>query len=144
MLLLMTIGTLFSCSKTDDTNKTELFAADLYPQKWVLVEMSGQVPNSTTTGDDMPWQEYYILNADGTFLKHRDYIGSNREGTGTFRFITDENGEFLELNYSEANDIVGSCGSSKQHEELSLKANNTLIGTWWACDGPGLKYERAE
>ena len=144
LLLLMTIGTLFSCSKTDDANKTEMFASDHYPQKWVLVEMSGQIPNSTTTGDDMPWQEYYILDVDGTFLKHRDYLGSSREGTGTFSFAIQDNEQFLKLSYSEADEIVGTCSSVKQTETLRLEASNTLIGTWWACDGPGLKYERVE
>ncbi|RKD91935.1 hypothetical protein [Mangrovibacterium diazotrophicum] len=144
LILLITISALFSCSDTEDAPQAKLFDSDHYPQKWILVEMSGQIPNSVTTGSDMPWQEYYILKSDGTFLKHRDDSGNSLEGTGTFHFTTDENGELLELNYSESNAIVGTCSSVKQAEELRLDASDKLIGTWSACDGPGLKYERFE
>ncbi len=33
--------------------------------------MAGMMVNSETTGPEMEWQEYYILNENGTFFKSR-------------------------------------------------------------------------
>jgi hypothetical protein len=33
--------------------------------------MTGMTANSQTTGSDMEWQEFYLLNANGTFKKSR-------------------------------------------------------------------------
>jgi hypothetical protein len=37
---------------------------DTYPN-------DGMTANSQTTGSDMEWQEFYLLNANGTFKKSR-------------------------------------------------------------------------
>jgi hypothetical protein len=34
-------------------------------RKWILTD--GMTANSQTTGSDMEWQEFYLLNANGTF-----------------------------------------------------------------------------
>jgi hypothetical protein len=35
-------------------------------------QMTGMTANSQTTGSDMEWQEFYLLNANGTFKKSRE------------------------------------------------------------------------
>ena len=63
ILFLMIIGILFSCDKNDDdiNLETEIIG------NWELIQMTGSIPNSETTGTDMEWQETYQLNNDGTF-----------------------------------------------------------------------------
>jgi hypothetical protein len=39
--------------------------------------MTGMTANSQTTGSDMEWQEFYLLNANGTFKKSREKMDFN-------------------------------------------------------------------
>ena len=127
-----------SCSQTDH------IASEQYPQKWKLTEMSGSIANvPPSTGSDMEWQEYYLLKADGTFTKHRERDQEVKEESGTYNFINLSDGKYLELVYPSKNELVGNC-TQEPKELLKLNSENILIGTWWACDGPGLKYERVE
>ena len=137
ILVCLIVFTTWSCSKDDK------FGIDNYPQKWTLIEMSGQIPNSETTGDDMEWQEYYLLKPDGTFIKHRERDGIDYEAIGIFTFVDESDGKYLELNYNSDNEIIGSCYAN-QTESLWLKSDHKLHGTWSYCDGPGLEYERTE
>ena len=134
-LVLFILFALFSCSK--DNN----FDINKYPQKWTLVKMTGQTPNSEKTGESMEWQEYYLLKADGTFIKHRERGGINYDASGNFKFIATADGKLLELTHDTNNEIIGNC-YAHQTENLSLKSDNKLVGTWSMCDGPGLEYER--
>ncbi len=135
---LLIIFNIVSCSK--DYN----FASDQYPQKWQLIEMSGSIANVPPTGgSDMAWQEYYLLKSDSTFMKVRETDNVVKEEAGTFTFINLSDGKYLELIYTSDNDLIGNC-TSEPKELLKLNSENKLIGTWWACDGPGLVYERVD
>lgn len=132
------ICTMLSCSKDDD------FVSDQYPQKWKLIEMSGSIANvPPSTGSDMAWQEYYILNSDSTFIKARETDNVVMQEAGTFTFKELSDGKYFELVYKSDNDLIGNC-TSEAKELLKLNSEKKLTGTWWACDGPGLKYERVE
>lgn len=131
------ICSLFSCSEDDKFNFEQ------YPQKWQLVKMTGQIPNSEVTGANMEWQESYMLNSDGTFTKYRERSGILTEASGTFAFKDLSGGKYLELTYESDNDIIGSC-YSEPSESLWLKSKNKLMGTWSYCDGPGLEYRRVD
>ncbi len=113
-------------------------------QKWELVEMSGSnssVPPST--GNNMEWQEYYLLQSDNTFTKVRERDGTTREASGTYEYVTLSDGEYLELTYPSENDLIGNC-TSEPKEHLFVEPEDKLVGTWQACDGPGLVYEKVE
>ena len=128
---------LVSCSKDKSLNSSS------FPQKWQLVKMTGQVPNSETTGENMDWQEYYQFNSDGTFTKHRDYQGETYEATGTF-LSTNQNGDtYFELDFNTDSPIIGSCDGPGM-EVLWLKSSDQLINTWQNCDGPGMEYARVK
>ena len=141
------IGTVISCSfnkEIDPENSKGKFDPDQYPQKWQLIEMSGPIATvPPTTGSDMEYQEYYLLYSDKTFMKSREWDNAVTKETGTYTLIILSDGKYLELIYESNNDLIGNCtGESK--ELLYLNSENKLIGTWWACDGPGLVYERVE
>jgi hypothetical protein len=55
-----------SCSSDDESPFKD------YKGKWILTQMTGMTANSQTTGSDMEWQEFYLLNANGTFKKSRE------------------------------------------------------------------------
>ena len=134
----------FSCSEpeTSSFDDTELQFVD---QKWELVRMSGSMVNSTTTGADMEWQEYYVFAFDGTFQKIRTKDGIVSEATGIFEFVEYENDEadYLELTYNEGIGLIGNC-SGDQKEVLIYNSATEISNTWQACDGPGLYYVLAE
>ncbi|MDH5475899.1 MAG: hypothetical protein OEX22_09435 [Cyclobacteriaceae bacterium] len=132
------IGTLTSCSYD------EVLDSEQYPQKWKLIEMSGNIANvPPSTGSDMTWQEEYLLYSDNTFIKSRERGNVVMEEIGTFDFVILSDGKYLELIYESDNDLIGNC-TSKAEELLKLSSDNKLTGTWQACDGPGLVYKRIE
>ena len=117
--------------------------AEIFPQQWDLVRMTGQSDHFTRTGRHLEWQEFYLLNPDGSFLKSRLQDGVKTSVTGTFAFQESEGETLLVLSFDEANDIIGSC--SLLPEETLIMANNSLlIVTWQACDGPLLEYFRTK
>jgi hypothetical protein len=136
VLLLLLIPMLVGC--TNDG-----FDTDSYPQKWQLVKMSGQVPNSEQTGADMAWQEYYIFQNNGSFLKQRVQDGVQYNASGSYTLKTTAEGQFFELIHTADSEIVGSCYGN-QNESLWLQSNKQLVGIWQACDGPGLEYRRTQ
>lgn len=137
-ILLLTIA----CSKEVPTNSNEQLEIVL-PQKWELIKMSGSLANSETSGEDMSWQEQYILNKGQSFLKSRYQDGDTIEATGTFQYIELSGEMYLELTHAEANNIIGSCTGDLK-ELLLVTSDHTLSGTWSACDGPGLVYEKIQ
>jgi len=110
-----------------------------FPQKWKMVKMAGQLPNSEKVGDEMEWQEFYLLNKDGSFTKNRDRDGIITEVSGVYTLLEEPNETFYVLTFNTTNDINGSC--SQGVERLSLIDPTTIKGTWNICDGPGTEYE---
>lgn len=112
-------------------------------QKWVLVEMTGSMVNSSTKGTDMDWQEYYIFNPDGRFLKTRERNGTIQEATGTFEMVEFDNDtvDYLELRFETGGELAGGC-YGQGYEILSYISSVKIQSTWMACDGPGLFYEK--
>ncbi len=142
LLLFILLFTSFSCSKENDSNVE--FKSTQYPQNWRLVQMTGSITGvPPSTGKDMSWQESYTLQRDKTFIKSREIDNVTTKASGTYDFISLSDGTYLELTYRSNNTIIGNC-SSDIKELLKLSADNKLTGTWWACDGPGLLYERVE
>lgn len=141
------IGSFISCSLNkgiEPENLEENIDIEKYSHKWELIEMSGNIANMpTATGSAMEWQEYYILNLDSTFTKSRKRDNIVKEESGTYVFLTLSDGKYLELSYNSDNDLIGNC-TSESKELLKLNSDNTMIGTWWACDGPGLIYKKIE
>lgn len=136
ILFLMIIGVLFSCNKNDDNDIENELVGD-----WKLIQMTGSIPNSETSGTEMEWQETYVLNANGTFLKSRDRDGITTEVSGTYNFITNSNEPLIELNFDIESEIIGSCTSNRK-ETMNLKSETIFLSSWEACDGPGLKYKK--
>ena len=133
-----------SCDKDNGELTILEFNANVLPQKWELFKMTGNVQGSVTEGEAMEWQEAYVLNSDGSFSKIRAVAEGTISGEGTFAFFDDNGEKGLVLTYPEDSGIIGNC-SSQPVEYLYLDADQkTLIGTWWACDGPGLFYQRTE
>lgn len=130
-----------SCTK--DTEETTALTTAGHLEKWTLVMMSGSIPNSETTGAAMEWQEYYLFNNEGTFTKSRIRNKIETKATGTYTTINNQYGKYLELTYSNDNELIGTCTGDLK-ETLFFKANNTLSSTWSACDGPGLEYQKVD
>ena len=136
ILFLMIIGVLFSCNNNDDNDTENELVGN-----WKLIQMTGSIPNSETSGAEMDWQETYVLNANGTFLKSRDRDGVTTEVSGTYNFINNSNEPLIELNFDTESEIIGSC-TSNMKETMNLQSETIFLSSWEACDGPGLKYEK--
>jgi len=136
ILFLMIIGVLFSCNNNDENDTENELVGN-----WKLIQMTGSIPNSETSGAEMDWQETYVLNANGTFLKSRDRDGITTEVSGTYNFINNSNEPLIELNFDTESEIIGSC-TSNMKETMNLQSETIFLSSWEACDGPGLKYEK--
>ena len=144
LLIYLIFGSLISCALHNEFTLGKLnqeINLDAYPQKWQLVKMSGQMRGSETTGEHMPWQEYYILNSDDTFVKQRKVSNKVTEAKGKYEFVIMSDGKYLKLTHESNNKIIGNC-TSDLIEHLRVDTDQTLSGTWLACDGPGLTYQR--
>lgn len=131
-----------SCSKKDEIIEVQNFTGNEFPQKWKLVKMTGSAQGSETTGQEMSWQENYVFNSDGSFLKTRNENGNSTSAEGQYTFQKAEK-SFI-LNYDNSNPLIENC-SSENIEYLYLDKNTSyLLSNWWACDGPGLFYERID
>lgn len=95
------------------------------------------------TGLKMEWQEFYLLNADNTLSKTRVRNGVTKTITGKYAFKSIGIENFLEIAYDNDSDIIGNCYGTPT-EELFIKSDKELKGTWQACDGPGLVYNKVE
>ncbi len=136
----------FACSNNDKTTDEDQVSlkADQYPQKWQLMAMTGMVANvPPTTGDDLEYQETILLHSDNTFTKIREATGTSVEISGGFEIEIEGDGRYLILTYPEKNELVGNC-SIEPKEWFRFDSETQLVGTWWACDGPGLFYDRVE
>ncbi|SKB31075.1 hypothetical protein [Maribacter arcticus] len=131
---------LFSCSNEDDfgLESTQFVFSE---QKWELIQMTGNYKGSKTTGDDMAWQEYYVLNPAGTFEKSRTRDEVVTVANGTFEVVEFENDteHYLLLTFESGEELVGNCGDGL-NELLVYKSATKISSTWQACDGPGLDY----
>lgn len=145
LFTVLAVGLLASCTKEIQSNSEKLDNDDSnnleYPQKWQLVAMSGSMVNSQTVGEDMAWQESYVLNSDKTFVKSRTEDGKRIEVGGTYAFTEISDEEYLELSYTSDHEIIGNCTGDTKEMLLILSATK-MSGTWSACDGPGLEYEK--
>lgn len=146
LVRVLIIGLLVSCSddslKESCTGKIDL-ETQQFPQLWKLTKISGGMINTETTGANMYWQETIQLNADGTFIKHREENNHASEASGTYSFALAGDQESIELTltYSSASTLVVTC-YGQLTEKYILQTKCKLIGTWAHCDGDGLHYEK--
>jgi len=138
-IIIAFLSIFYSCTK--DNAETASAAPTDYHGKWTLVKMSGSMINSETTGAAMAWQEFYLLNNDGTFTKSRIRDAVETTISGTYTAISNPDGMYLELTYENDSEIIGSCYGNLK-DELYFKANNSLSSTRQNCDGPGLEYKK--
>lgn len=129
-----------ACSDNKTEDFPEIFDQKADQQEWKLFKMTGNTPNSETTGNDMSWQEVYKINNDGSFVKIRNHNGTITEAKGRYRLVGENEEKALALTFNKASSIIGNC-TGDQTEYLYLN-DNILRSTWMACDGPGLYYKR--
>ena len=131
---------LLSCSKDEKLNINK------FPQKWELVKTynSGFVGDEGLifkTGADMEWQEYYLLNSDGTsIIKHRKKDGKAYEASGKFVFKVRDGITHLEITYDTHSWIILGCYGDLA-EDLFINSENYLQSSVSSCDGGGFMYE---
>ncbi|TRX56118.1 hypothetical protein FNH22_17215 [Fulvivirga sp. M361] len=146
LYFLIVVINLFSCIKEqtlkNENTPTERTAPSKV-EKWQLITMTGSMANSERTGDDMAWQEYYLLHPDNTFIKSREESGNESQAGGTYQFVTLSGDRYLELNYKTDHRLIGNCtGEAKEY--LMIQSENKMSGTWNICDGPGLEYKKVK
>jgi hypothetical protein len=139
IVYIVIMGLLGSCSSDDSSNNSELVLTG----NWKLIEMTGSVPNSETTGAEMEWQETYTFQSDGSFQKSRTREGVITEASGTFNWIESSDERILELSYNQESTIIGSCYQNNT-ETMGFQSNTVFSSSWNACDGPGLIYEKVD
>ncbi|MBI3220644.1 MAG: hypothetical protein HYZ44_14105 [Bacteroidetes bacterium] len=139
IILMALVAGLASCTKESPLSETSKELTADSQQKWVLVKMTGSFGLGSTTGSEMQWQEYYVFNDDGTFLKSRVQDNSTKTASGTYASVTESGQTFLELTFTTGSELMASCYPK---ERLWKNSVDGLQGTWGHCDGPTLEYVR--
>lgn len=121
----------------------ETLLADQFPQTWELIKMTGSLQTFQLIGEDMNWQEQYIFNSDGTFLKTRFINDDTLSIFGSYIFTKEYGEQSFLLHYEEKSDLIGSCSPQEEYLYFDYNKDN-LLSNWWACDGPGLFYKRID
>jgi len=129
---------LTSCSSDNDSNKIR--DLENLPQTWELISFTTGLINQTTTGDEMPFQEKYILNKDKTFKKTRDQNGSIMQAEGTFFYEVEADFTYLVLTYVEENNIIVNCTKETKETLRYDKELDVLETTSQLCDAGTLVY----
>jgi hypothetical protein len=149
LFLVILITLINACSDSEPEAKVSCegeinLDSQIFPQKWQLIKMTGNIANSETTGEQMAWQEYILLNADNSFVKNRTQNNQATEETGTYNFeiVGDDQSIQLNLLYNSENSLVGNCFGNPKLETYMLTTKCRLVGTWSWCDGPGLEYQK--
>lgn len=142
--------TLFSLFLSCSTGTGKVESPFSVTGEWVLVKMSTSLVNSETTGEEMHWQEKYLLDRDGTFIKTRETADGTITAGGSYSIDEQsrdvQNDPELELaiefTYHTNNEIIGACNPGSLKEYLFIYRDLKMRSTWNACDGPSLEYER--
>lgn len=150
-LAILAVSLLFlnSCTSDVEIPNQQLTESDIMGE-WHLVRTFGQIPNSERIGNEMHWQEFYTLRADGTFTKKRVQDGETFFAEGTYILNDYENAEgqsndfLISMIYPSENALIGSCYMGSLKEELWFRTEEIMASTWHHCDGPGLEYEKKE
>ncbi len=142
-VILFLIAVCHSCNKSDIDKEQGTFKLQNSSQKWELVAITSSWTNEITTGNNLDWQEFYVFNPDGTFLKSREQDdGRMSKATGTYAIVDSSGEEYLELIFETGDELRASCSQGK--EFLSLRKKKLLNGSWVPCDGPSFEYRLSE
>ncbi|WP_018479589.1 hypothetical protein [Pontibacter roseus] len=139
--LLFAIAFAAACDSEKDDEVTPLD----FTGTWQLVEYDAGLSGVIVREEDLTYQEYYTLSADGTFRKSRS---TGAEGTGTYTLQQIDGETYAVLTYEEIKESADrfpldlSC--KPNHSYLSLKSTDVLSENGLACDAPHSIYKRVK
>lgn len=139
-LVLASVFVISSCSNSNGAIDSKDLSVNNYPQTWKLIKITGSMAGSESVGQEMEWQENYVFKSDGSFIKTRNTDGKSESASGSYIF--EDNIQNFLLEYNESSPIIGSCGPANKESLYLNEESKILQSNWWACDGPGLFYER--
>ncbi|WP_134200083.1 hypothetical protein [uncultured Algoriphagus sp.] len=141
-LYFLVIVFLSACKEDENPTLAE------FPQKWVFSGISSSWEANPVINPIADSLYYYELNENGTFTK---FIGEF-ELHGNYETVADadNNPEYLVFRYDQETyledrerdgfGLIHYCG--QDYEPFSFVDSNTIKGSWGACDGPNLYFER--
>ncbi|TDX10402.1 hypothetical protein [Flavobacterium sp. S87F.05.LMB.W.Kidney.N] len=134
-LLIVMFVSLISCSNDDSSDNAKLAVTD-YHGKWINIHEVKDI-NSPYL-----WTEYYVFNANNTFVKSRTTIDGTTTATGTFEVFTADNRPNFKLTYSAATNLIYNCTSGVGGtSELLYIYNGYLENSARMCDAAST-YEK--
>jgi len=147
-LLLPTLFLLLSIACSSDDENATRSENESYVLRLDLVSSIPGNPSSSdatkTTGSAMEFQEYYSLDQEGAFMRHRERDGKTIEETGMYERGQWENKiPFIKFTYPDDSRLRGSCEVGNT-EYLYLQENGLYKNEWGACDGTFLEYQVQE
>ncbi len=137
-LLLAAIATVFNACTTDNVDLNEK-----HIETWELVRITGSQNQTSTTGNDMAFQEFYTIYEDSLFTKTRTTNTESWILTGTYNYMTYKNEKHIVFTYSELNPIIKNC-SNNLKEVLKFSSKTESSNTSHMCNGPKLDYKKKE
>lgn len=99
LIFVFSLGSLFSCSNDESDSQAKSTILDYYG-KWTSTDQI------TDVNSPYLWTEYYVFNADHTFIKSRTTKEGTTTSRGIFEIFISENRPHFKLTYSSPSTIV--------------------------------------
>lgn len=141
ILFLFCLSTvLISCTTDDDNVNTDIenFNSKL-PSEYLF---TGYESDGKTSPIELPFEESYDFNEDGTLTKTRTSESNTTTVNGTFTIITEDGFQNIRITL-ENDDITTNCDNT-QLENLVILSNTTFVNRTDACDGPNYRYSKIQ
>ncbi|PRY85267.1 hypothetical protein [Mongoliibacter ruber] len=146
LILLLALG-FASCNQDDKEPEFNVLGY------WTLIEIRNSWPVDEVPVD-IDFEEKYIFNDDGTFIKFSNKVKGMgelleipKQAFGKYQKLeeTHPNPEIIhtfELTFETNQMMAANCGEGDM-EFITITRDNKLINmTWAACDGPGYVYSK--
>ncbi|MCX2743053.1 hypothetical protein OO013_04210 [Mangrovivirga sp. M17] len=132
--LFLTAILIVACSSSDNVVQNETPIEG----KWELTKMEAQRTRTEITKEDIPYEEFYVFNSDGSFTKTRITNDEVESASGRYTKENTNDWKHLKLVYSEDSQLIDNC-TGEAVEHLAIEQNE-LKGGSAPCDGPALYY----
>jgi hypothetical protein len=147
-LFLGSVIILFSCNQDDKNPEFNILGY------WNLVEITPSFSLSDLGGNELDFEEKYIFNNDGTFIKFStkmkgvgEVLEIPAQALGQFQInpsaSSQENVIYeIELVFETNQEMAANCGEGNSEFLFVTKEYKLINNTWSSCDGPGFIYTK--
>ncbi|HET7360353.1 MAG TPA: hypothetical protein VFI78_00300 [Salinimicrobium sp.] len=147
-IIFVLIALIYSCT-TDPIESTEKDLTGIsVTGKWKVIKATHSMSCEEKPDTILPFQESYLLNGDGTFVKTRIENEDTLTVSGTYAFVEGTQAYksadyYIKLKHPSESTIIVNCENSL-NEYLFFTEDQNLKNNANACDRMYLEYQKAD